>query len=194
MTRFDPRVSATPSPHHPPVVDHDERILPIPPLRKAAILIVSLDQSVASQVLGHLNRRVVEAVTLEIARLDRITPEEQLAVHVEFLDLGIRRLRFGFEDIVALKDEDIVLAYHDEDAPTWALALAGAARPVREKVLGALPLTAAESLRRATEVLGPFRLDDTEAAQAELAEQLRRLQDHGRLILPDTGGQEEVLA
>ena len=39
------------------------------PLRKAAILLVSLEQPLASQLLAHLDRAAVEAVTLEIARL-----------------------------------------------------------------------------------------------------------------------------
>ena len=37
------------------------------PVRKAAIVLVSLDQSLASQLLSHLDRSAVEAVTWEIA-------------------------------------------------------------------------------------------------------------------------------
>ena len=43
------------------------------PLRKAAILLVSLEQPLASQLLAQLDRSAVEAVTLEIARLERST-------------------------------------------------------------------------------------------------------------------------
>ena len=75
-------------------------------------------------------------MTLEIARLERIAPAEQQAVLDEFYGLGLRRLRFVFDDLVKMEDRDIRLAYHDEDAATWTLALAGAARPVRDKVLG----------------------------------------------------------
>jgi flagellar motor switch protein FliG len=163
------------------------------PLRKAAILLVSLEQPLASQLLAQLDRASVEAVTLEIAQLERVTTAEQQAVLEEFYGLGLRRLRFVFEDLVKMDDRDIRAAYHDEDAETWALALAGAARPVRAKVLGALPLSLAESLRRSLEQLGPFRLDDVEAAQADVADRLRRLHDHGRLTLPDPNGQEAIL-
>src|SRR5262249_421527 len=52
----------------------------IPPVRKAAIVLVSLDQSLASQVLTHLDRPAVEAVTWEIARLEQIDPAERAAV------------------------------------------------------------------------------------------------------------------
>jgi flagellar motor switch protein FliG len=163
------------------------------PLRKAAILVVSLEQPLASQLLAQLDRSAVEAVTLEIARLERISPDEQRSVLEEFYGLGLRRLRFVFEDLVKMDDKEIREAYHAEDAPTWALALVGAAKPVRAKVLGALPPAAADDLRRRLAMVGPFRLDEAEAAQAELADRLRRLHDHGQLTLPDPNGQEAIL-
>jgi flagellar motor switch protein FliG len=163
------------------------------PLRKAAILVVSLEQPLASQLLAQLDRAAVEAVTLEIARLERIAPEEQRAVLEEFYGLGLRRLRFVFEDLVKMDDKEIREAYHAEDAPTWALALVGAARPVGAKVLGALAPGAADDLRRRIARFGPFHLDQTEAAQADLADRLRRLHDHGQLTLPDPSGQEAIL-
>jgi flagellar motor switch protein FliG len=163
------------------------------PLRKAAILLVSLEQPLASQLLAQLDRAAVEAVTLEIARLERVAPAEQQAVLEEFYGLGLRRLRFVFEDLVKMDDTDISEAYHEEDAAAWALALAGAARPVRDKVLGAIPAGSAEDLRRHLSHLGPFRLSDAEAAQADVAERLRRLHDHGQITLPDPNGQEEIL-
>ncbi|HEV3165324.1 MAG TPA: FliG C-terminal domain-containing protein [Isosphaeraceae bacterium] len=164
------------------------------PLRKAAILVVSLEQPLASQLLAQLDRSAVEAVTLEIARLDRQAVQaEQQEVLEEFYGLGLRRLRFVFDDLVRMDDREIREAYYEEDAPTWTLALAGAARPVRAKVLRALGPGSADTLRSALARLGPFRLDDAEAAQSELAERLRRLHDHGRITLPDPNGQEEIL-
>ena len=71
---------------------------PNSPLRKAAILVVSLEQPLASQLLAQLDRESVEAVTLEIAHLERIAPAEQAAVLEEFYGLGLRRLRFVFDD------------------------------------------------------------------------------------------------
>ncbi|MGE3821888.1 MAG: FliG C-terminal domain-containing protein [Isosphaeraceae bacterium] len=164
-----------------------------PPLRKAAILLVSLEQPLASQLLARLDRSAVEAVTLEIARLERVDPEEQHAVLEEFYGLGVRRLRFVFEDLVKLDDKDVRESYHEEDAATWALALAGAPRPVRAKVLGALEPDSAVTLGQHLAVLGPFRLGDAESAQADVAERLRHLHDQGRITLPDPNGQEEIL-
>src|SRR4051812_29591492 len=83
----------------------------MPPLRKAAIVLVSLEQSLASQLLAHLDRSSVEAVTWEIARLERVDPVEQAAVLDEFLALGLRRLCFVFEDLHRMSDDDLRGAY-----------------------------------------------------------------------------------
>jgi flagellar motor switch protein FliG len=176
-----------------PDVDAADADADVSPIRKAAILLVSLEQPLASQLLAQLDRAAVEAVTLEIARLDRVDPGEQRSVLEEFYGLGLRRLRFVFDDLARMDDRDIREAFHDEDAASWALALAGASRPVRAKVLRALAADSAESLGRHLAHLGPFRLDDAEAAQADVAERLRRLHDHGRITLPDPDGQEAIL-
>jgi len=165
----------------------------IAPLRKAAIVLVSLEQSLASQLLAHLDRSSVEAVTWEIARLERIDPAEQAAILDEFLGLGIRRLCFVFEDLLRMHDQDIRRAYHHEDIPVWALALAGASPPVRAKILGALDTSSAAALRQFLEGLGPFRLSDAEAAQVEIAERFRLLHDQGAVNLPEPSGSEEVV-
>jgi flagellar motor switch protein FliG len=165
----------------------------ISPVRKAAIVLVSLDQSLASQLLTHLDRAAVESVTWEIARLDRVDPAERAAVLEEFYGLGLRRLCFVFDDLVRVSEQDIRTALDEEDTDTWALALAGGAAPVRAKVLSALQASSSERLRDALERLGPFRLSDSEAAQHEIAEKLRRLYDRGRISLPESSGSEEVL-
>jgi flagellar motor switch protein FliG len=165
----------------------------MPPPRKAAIVLVSLEQSLASQLLAQLDRSSVEAVTWEIARLERVDPAEQAAVLDEFLALGLRRLCFVFEDLHRMSDDDLRGAYHEEDATTWALALAGSSPAIRAKVLGALDQPSAQALRGSLEGLGPFRLSDAEAAQAEIAERLRHLYDQGAISLPDPSGREEVL-
>jgi flagellar motor switch protein FliG len=167
--------------------------LAISPLRKAAIVLVSLEQSLASQLLAQLDRQAVEAVTWEIARLDRIEPEEQAAVLDEFLGLGLRRLCFAFDDLLRMSDTDIRSVYHDEDIATWALALAGAAPPIRAKVFSSLDPAVSTKLQQHLERLGPFRLSDAEAAQAEIAERYRRLHDLGSVNLPEPSSREEVL-
>ncbi|AMV40336.1 FliG C-terminal domain-containing protein [Planctomyces sp. SH-PL62] len=165
----------------------------IPPLRKAAIVLVSLEQSLSTQMLAHLDRDAVDAVTWEIARMDRVDPAEQAVVLEEFLSLGLRRLCFVFEDLLRMDDREIRAAFRAEDAEAWALALAGSAPPLRAKVLGALNASAGQMLQRYLENLGPFRLSDTEVAQVEVSERIRILYDQGVIDLPDPSGREEVL-
>jgi flagellar motor switch protein FliG len=165
----------------------------ISPVRKAAIVLVSLDQSLASQLLSHLDRSAVESVTWEIARLERIEPADRNAVLEEFYGLGLRRLCFVFDDLVKMNDSDIRAAFHNEDSETWALALAGAPANVRAKVLAAVSSVTADRLRVQLMHLGPFRLSDSETAQLEITERLRRLYDDGRISLPEPNGQDEVL-
>jgi len=165
----------------------------ISPVRKAAIVLISLEQSLASQLLSHLDRSAVEAVTWEIARLERVEPADRAAVLEEFYGLGLRRLCFVFDDLIKMADADIRSGFHDEDLVTWALALAGAAAPLRAKVQAALSRAMASRLGQALDRLGPFRLSDSEAAQLDIAERLRRLYDHGRISLPEPSGRDEVL-
>jgi flagellar motor switch protein FliG len=165
----------------------------IPPLRKAAILLVSVERSLASQLLSRLERSSVEALTWEVARLESINPIERAIVLDEFYDLGLRRLCFVFDDLVKMADADIRRTFHIEDIKVWALALAGAAVSVRTKVLGALSAATSNHLRYHLEHLGPFRLSDAETAQLEITEHLRHMHDHGRISLSEPSAAAEVL-
>jgi flagellar motor switch protein FliG len=53
-------------------------------LRKAAILLTSLPEEQAAQLLSKLNSKQVEAVTIQIAKLGRLTADEQESVLREF--------------------------------------------------------------------------------------------------------------
>jgi flagellar motor switch protein FliG len=52
--------------------------------RKTAILLLSLDQTMAAQVLGHLPSELVERATLAIAEIEDVSLDEQNAVLFEF--------------------------------------------------------------------------------------------------------------
>ncbi len=60
-------------------------------LRKAAILLVSLDQEAACQIIAKFDKETVERVSLEIARLDSVGSSEKDAVLEEFYRLGMAR-------------------------------------------------------------------------------------------------------
>ena len=57
-------------------------------IRKAAILLLSLDKPIAAEVLSLMPKELVESVTLEIAQLDDVTKEEQQTVVDEFYNMA----------------------------------------------------------------------------------------------------------
>lgn len=61
----------------------------IPGLRKAAILLLSMDQDTAALVMQRLDRDDIEEVTREIASLDRIDGRERNSVVREFHNLAL---------------------------------------------------------------------------------------------------------
>ena len=166
----------------------------ISPLRKAAIVLVSLEQSLASQLLSHLDRSAVEMVTWEIARLDRIDPERARGRPRGVLRPGpataLLRLRRPGQDGRCRHPRGL-----PRGGPRDLGAGAGRRRRRRcgPRCSGALPASASDALQRQLEHLGPFRLSDSEAAQLEIADRLRRLYDRGRISLPEPNGSDEVL-
>lgn len=61
-------------------------------IRKAAILLLSLDKPLAAEVLSQMPRPLVESVTLEIARLEDVTKEQQEQVLAEFYTLARQQI------------------------------------------------------------------------------------------------------
>lgn len=55
-------------------------------VRKAAILLLSLEKPLAAEVLSQMSRDQVERVTLEIAQIDNVSKDQQDSVLVEFSD------------------------------------------------------------------------------------------------------------
>jgi len=61
----------------------------IPGLRKAAVLLLSMDQDTAAQVMQRLDKRDIEEVSRAIASMDRIKGEERGAIVEEFYNLAL---------------------------------------------------------------------------------------------------------
>jgi flagellar motor switch protein FliG len=61
-------------------------------VRKAAVILMSLPQDEAAQVLARLTPKQVEAVSIEIAKLSRLTSEEQETTIREFASTNPRAL------------------------------------------------------------------------------------------------------
>jgi flagellar motor switch protein FliG len=64
-------------------------------LRKAAVLLTSLPQEQAAQLLSKLDPKQVEAVSIEIAKLGHINGDEQATIISEFADIDPKTLSGG---------------------------------------------------------------------------------------------------
>ena len=102
----------------------------------------------------------------------------------------IRRLMFVFEDLLKLDDKAIQALLKEIDTAKWAVALKGAGEELTEKVLGNLSQRAADMLREEMGYLGPVKLSDVEAAQGDVVDVVRRLEDAGEIEV-GTGSEEE---
>ena len=69
----------------------EEMTVSISGMRKAAIILLSLGQDIASDVVGRLDREQIEDISREIASTDAITPDEQDQVLDEFYNLAMAR-------------------------------------------------------------------------------------------------------
>lgn len=61
--------------------------------RKAAVLLVLLGAELASEIFKHLDPEEVEQLTLELAQLDAVAPEDQIRTLAEFQELMLARDR-----------------------------------------------------------------------------------------------------
>jgi len=68
-----------------------EKKAPVSGVRKAAILMISLPQRTAGQMMAALDRDMVELLSTEIARTDNVTQDERITVVEEFYQLAIAR-------------------------------------------------------------------------------------------------------
>jgi flagellar motor switch protein FliG len=75
-----------------------------PDLRKAAVLLMTLPQEQAAGLLGRLDPKQMEAVSIEIAKLTAVTGEEQNSVIVEFADVDPKNMMGGTGGLDAAKN------------------------------------------------------------------------------------------
>jgi len=61
-------------------------------IRKAAVVLLSLEKALAAEVMAQLGKEEVEMLTMEIAKLNDVTKEEQDGAIEEFYNLGLARV------------------------------------------------------------------------------------------------------
>jgi hypothetical protein len=97
----------------------------------------------------------------------------------------LRRLMFVFDDLLKLTDSALAAVYSRLDASTWALALKGASEELRSKIIDHIPPASADRLYLELQELGPVRVRDVAAAQQQIVEMVRWMEDAGEIIGAD---------
>jgi flagellar motor switch protein FliG len=103
----------------------------------------------------------------------------------------IKDLMFVFEDIMKLTPQALQRLLRDIQSKTLAMALKAATDELKGKITGTMSQRAVSTLTEEMEFLGPVRLSDVEAAQAEIVKIARALEETGEIVI--SGGANDVL-
>jgi flagellar motor switch protein FliG len=133
------------------------------------------------------------------AVLNLINPslEKELldAVGAEDPDLctQIKNLMFVFEDLTVLDDRSMQRLLRETDTKELALALKAAGEELKARIMGVMSQRAVTALREEMEFMGPVKLRDVEAAQTEIVQKVRALEEAGEIVL-NGGADDQVIA
>jgi flagellar motor switch protein FliG len=105
----------------------------------------------------------------------------------------IKKLMFVFEDILYIDDRGMQLILKEVPNDKLLIALKTAPEEIRNKIFKNISQRAGELLREDLEALGPLRLSDVEAAQQEIVNTARRLEDEGKIIIKRGGDSDQLV-
>ncbi|HUT03952.1 MAG TPA: flagellar motor switch protein FliG [bacterium] len=137
----------------------------------------------------------VRMVAEILNRMDRSTSQgvlEMIESNNPELAATIRDLMFVFDDILLLDDMGIREILKNVDRKALTMALKGTTDEMKEKFMRNMSERAQQLLVEEMDYLGPVRLKDVEAAQREIVEVVRGL-DEEQVIQIGGGGDEVVV-
>lgn len=121
--------------------------------------------------------------------------EKVLLDGVATMDQGlcdqIKNLMFVFEDLSGLDSRALQRLLRDVDSKELSLALKAASVDLKTKITGAMSQRAVQALNDEMEMMGPVRMRDVEAAQANIVAMVRKLEEAGEIVLG--GGDDDVV-
>lgn len=104
----------------------------------------------------------------------------------------IRKLMFVFEDLVKIENKGMQVLLKEIPNDKLLLALKTANEEIRDKIFSNMSKRAADMLKEDLELMGPSRISDVEAAQTEIINIAKRLEQTGQILI-DRGGAEDAL-
>src|ERR1043166_600967 len=105
----------------------------------------------------------------------------------------IKALMFTFDDLVKLDSASAQTLMRHIDKDKLAVALKGAAEPVRQFFMSNMSTRAAKMLLDDMAALGPVRLRDVDEAQSQLVNLAKDLAAKGEIMISKSRGDEELV-
>lgn len=137
-----------------------------------------------------------DAVAALLNYTDRATEHailEGIAQQDPDLEDRIQKLLFVFDDILRVNDRGIQNLLKEVEMEQLGLALKNASTEVQEKFFANMSRRAVEQLKEEMTFMGPVRVGDVFAAQQQIIDTVRRLEEAGELIIIGRGGEEEII-
>jgi len=100
---------------------------------------------------------------------------------------------FTFDDLTKLDAASAQTLLRNIDKDKLAIALKGAAEPVREFFLKNMSSRAAKMLVDDMQAMGPVRLRDVDEAQALLVNKAKEMAAKGEILIAKNRGDEELV-
>ena len=105
----------------------------------------------------------------------------------------VRRLMFVFEDLIMVNDKGIQAMLKEVDNHELALALKTASDELKDKIFNNMSERASSLIKEEMEYMGPVRITDVEAAQQNIVDIVRRLEESGEAIIQGRGGEDGIV-
>ncbi|MCD6380121.1 flagellar motor switch protein FliG [bacterium] len=105
----------------------------------------------------------------------------------------IKQKMFVFKDLELLDNRSIQELLKDVETSELAISLKIASESIREKIFKNMSKRAALGLKEEIEYLGPMRLVEVEAMQQRIADNVRKLEGEGRIVISGRGGATSVM-
>jgi flagellar motor switch protein FliG len=137
-------------------------------------------RSLAS-LLNHVDPTMVDSI------LSQVEEENQTAAS------SVREMMFVFDDILTVDKEGMKALLAKCDRKVLTTALKGTTAKVREHFTQCMSQRAADMLTEDMDALGPVRIRDVQAAQAQVVAVVRQLQQQGAIASNRGGGDEYVV-
>ena len=141
--------------------------------------------NVGSRQLGGVN-----ALSEMMNLFDKATAErlmESLEERDPELSERVRQLMFVFEDIAKIDERGIQELIKNVKSDKWMVALKTASESLSELVYKNMSERAAKMLKEDMEAMPAMKLSDVEAAQYEIVQIARKLEEEGKLVIALAG-------